>query len=173
MSVAATPVSLRAAIAALIGTVANTGQIHARRRVVRSENDLRRFFWDDTNSRICGWMIAPALSGTADSVRNTGFSGYGLKGGGNVMTDFAFQVEGIFGLDDANASEEVFGDLVWAVADEFNSYGVIPKAGGGVLPGVTIQGPCNITQFGYITFANTFLCHYARLELTFNGRTRG
>lgn len=167
------PEDLREAIAALIATVPNSGQVHTRRRIVRSEQDLKRLHWDDTNKRICGWMISPQVAGSASSTRNSGFTGIGAKGGGNVMTTFGFQIEGIFGLDDANASEETFTDLAWAVADEFNSYGIIPAAGGGRISGIHLQSSCDITQFGFIAFAGVALCHYARLELTFTGRTRG
>ncbi len=167
------PNHLREAIAALIATVPGSGKVHTRRRIVRSDQDMRRLHWDDVNQRICAWMISPRVAGMASSVRNPGYVGIGQKGGGNVMTTFGFQIEGIFQLDDTNASEEVFTDLAWAVADEFNAYGIIPAAGGGAIPGIHLQGACEIAQFGFIAFAGSALCHYARLELTFTGRTRG
>jgi hypothetical protein len=167
------PADLRAAIAQLIGTVPNAGQVHQRRRVIRNENQLKEFFWDVTNSRISGWMIAPSPTNPMTSERHPGYIGNATKGGGNVISTFTFQIEGIFGLNDGASSETVFGDLVWAVADEFNSYGSIARSGGGAVPGLLEQLPCQVEQFGFIVFAGTPLCHYARLAVGFRGRTRG
>jgi hypothetical protein len=167
------PADLRAAIAATIETVPGAGRVYTRRRVVRSENDLRAYYWDSTLSRVCGWQVSPAPSGTMVSDRKPGYAGHGAKGGGNVITTFAFQIEGIFQLDDANASEETFQDLVWAVADEFNAYGTIAASGGGPVAALFHQLPCDVQQFGYIMLAGSPLCHYARLEVGFQGRTRG
>lgn len=170
-----TPAVLRVAIAELIATVPNTGKIHTRRRIVRDERSLKTLFGNLPDGKICGWMISPAPANTAVPVINPGYIGHGTKGGGNVLTSFQFQIEGIFGLDDAAASEETFHDLTWAVADEFNAYGSIPPTTAGVgtkIPGLDRQLPCSIEQFGFIMFAGSFLCHYSRLEVGFIGRTR-
>ena len=94
------------------------------------------------------------------------FLGIGVKGGGNVMTTFQFQIEGYYQLDDGSASEETFRDLVWGVADELNAYGALGIAG------VTFQTPADVEQFGYIMLANYALFHYGRIGVGFNGRTR-
>lgn len=169
---ALTPAQLRAAIAAVLATVPNVGKVHARRRIIRNENQLKELMFDTVAGRICGWMVSPAPSNTAISKRHPGHTGHGVLGGGNVLTTFLFQIEGIFGLDDLNASEETFGDLAWAVADTFNAYGTIPLAGGGPIAGLFDQTACSVEQFGFIMFTGTALCHYARLEVGFTGRTR-
>lgn len=167
-----TPPVLRAAMAALIATVPNSGRVHQQRRIIRDERSLKSVLADPVTGKIAGWFISPAASNTAIPIVNPGYSGHSVKGGGNVLTTFQFQLEGFYGLDDAADSEQVFADLAWAVADEFNAYGSIPAAGGGMIPGLDRQLPCSIEQIGYIMFAQSFLLHYARLELGFIGRTR-
>jgi hypothetical protein len=167
-----TPAGLRGAIAALIATVPSSGQVHQQRRVIRDERALKTLLADPVTGRICGWMISPSPAGTAIPIVNPGYVGHGVKGGGNVLTTFQFQIEGFYGLDDASNSEQTFADLAWAVCDEFNAYGSIPAAGGGAIAGLDRQLPTSIEQFGYIMFAGAFLLHYARLELGFIGRTR-
>lgn len=173
------PAVLRRAIAALITTVPGAGtRVHTQRRIVRDEQAMKRHLFDASLNKICGWMVSPAPSATAVPDVRPGYVGHGVKGGGNVLTAFQFQIEAFHVLDDVNDSEQVFGDLVWAVADEFNAYGSIPAAaadGGGSLAvtfGLDRQLPCAIDSFGYIMFAGSFLLHYARLDLGFIGRTR-
>lgn len=168
-----TPDACRNSLAQFIKAIEKTGQVHTYRRIVRDELSLQQHFWDQVNGRICGWMISPAPSNPAIPVVNPGFSGHGVKGGGNVITTFQFQIEGIFGLDDAGESEKVFYDLAWAVVDELNAYGSIPDVAGGKIPGLDRQLPASIEQFGFIMFAGAPLCHYTRLEVGFIGRTRG
>jgi len=146
--------------------------VHPRRRVIRTEQQLRDYLFDTANNRICGFFVSPTTSNPAVPVRNPGHVGHGVIGGGNVITTFQFQIEGFFGIDDANASETVFSDLAWNVCDLFNAYGSIPASGGGAIPGIVQQQPCTIEQFGYILFAGQFLCHYVRMDVAFTGRTR-
>lgn len=168
-----TPAVLRAAIAAFIPTVPNTGRVHTRRKIVRDDMSLKTNFYDQAMGKICGWMISPSPVNPAIADTKPGYIGHGMKGGGNVLTSFMFQIEGIHQLDDANASEEVFHDLTWALADEFNAYGSIPNVSpGGPIPGLDRQLPCSIEQFGFIMWAGSYLCHYSRLEVGFIGRTR-
>jgi hypothetical protein len=166
------PNDCRQAIQALLLTVPNIGQVHTRRRVVRDEQTLKTYLWDDVNGRICGWFISPARAGTVQTERHPGYIGHGAKGGGNVFSTFRFQIEGIFGLNDAADSETTFSSLVYAVADEFEAYGSIPAAGGGMIPGLVEQLPISVEEFGYVAFAGAPLCHYTRMEIAFRGRTR-
>jgi hypothetical protein len=161
-----TPAACVTAIAALIATVPKSGRVHTQRRIVRDEVSLKTHLWDEAEQRICAWMISPSPSTTTVTDRNPGHYGKGVKGGGNVMTTFQFQIEGMFGLDDAKLSESTWRDLAWAVADEFNAYGQLD------IVGIVHQLPCDIEQFGYIAFAGSPLLHYARLSVGFQGRTR-
>lgn len=167
------PADLRIAIQTLIQSVPNTGQVHKYRRIIRDESALKSILWDSVNSKLCGWFISPSPSNFAVGTRNPGYVGLGQKGGGNVITTFTFQIEGMMGLDDAGSSETVFTDLAWAVADEFDAYGAIPKTLGVPVPGLIEQLACQVQQVGYINFANFALLHYVRMEVGFRGRTRG
>lgn len=163
---ALTPANCVAALAALIATVPKSGRVHEQRRLVRNEQEFKAHLWDEQHGRFCGWMISPSPSSTTASERKPGHFGKGIKGGGTVLTTFRFQIEGYFGLDDAQRSETTFRDLAWAVADECNAYGLLNIAD------VTYQEPCDVEQFGYVQFAGTGLLHYARLTVGFQGRTR-
>ncbi len=163
------------AIVALIDAIPNSGRVYNRRRIVRTENDVRRLLFDTDNNRICAWFVSPAVQAAAVPVRHPGYSGIGVQGGGNVITTFSFQIDGYFGVDDTDgdtASQNTFWDLVWLVSQTFDSYGVIPKAGGGAIPGVNEQSPCEVGSFGYTMFAGSFLCHSAALGVAFRGRTQ-
>lgn len=166
------PDDCRKAIQALIQSVPNTGVVHLRRRIIRDEQSLKTHLWDVANSRVCGWFITPDRSNMVVNERNPGYSGHGLKGGGNVISTFQFQIEGIFGVNDGADSETVFSNLVYAVASEFESYGTIAAAGGGPIPGILEQLAVTVEEWGYIMFAGSHLCHFTRLALGFRGRTR-
>jgi hypothetical protein len=161
-----TPAACVIAMAALIATVPKTGRVHQQRRVIRDEVALKTHLWDEAERRICGWMISPSPATTTVSERHPGHHGKGVKGGGNVLTTFQFQIEGYLGLDDANLSEATWRDLAWDVANEFNAYGLLN------IDGVVHQLPCDVEQFGYAAFAGFALLHYARLTVGFQGRTR-
>lgn len=162
----------RTAIVDLIATVPGAGRTHKQRRIIRSEQDLKRLLFDDVTQKLVGWMVSPAPNNTAVPDVKGSFGGHGQRLGGNVLTAFQFQIEGYHQLDDANDSEQVFTDLAWAVADEFMHYGSIPL-NGAKIPGLAQQMPTQIEQFGYIMFAGNFLLHYTRLSVGFVGRTTG
>lgn len=163
---AITPSACVDAIAAVIATVPSSGRVHQYRRILRDEKSVKLHLWDQANSRMCGWMISPAAANTAITERNPGHAGIGIKGGGNNFTTFQFVIEGYFTLDDAVASEETWRDLVWAVADEFNAYGMLN------IQGISHQLPCDVEQFGFVNIAGWALLHYARIGIGFRGRTR-
>lgn len=166
MAVVMTPAACVAAMAALIATVDGAGRVHATRRQLRTEPQIKQHLWDQQRQRFCGWFISPAGANTSVTERHPGHHGIGIKGAGNVFTTFQFQVEGYFGLDDANNSEAVWRDLAWAVADEFNAYGLLNIAG------ITHQLPADVEQFGYALLAGMPLVHFARIGVGFQGRTR-
>lgn len=154
-------------IEALLATVPDIGRVHRRRRSLLTEAQVRDVLYHPGQRRIHGWMISPATNDTAVSVRHPGYYGIGSKGGGNVLTMFQFQLEGWFGIDDAAGSEETFRDLAWAVADEFNAYGMIPG-----ITGINDQTAANVETFTYALVAGLMFLHYARIGIGFGGRTR-
>jgi hypothetical protein len=161
-----TPGSCVAAMADLMLTIPGIGRVHQTRRPIRDEKALKGLLWDQANTRICGWMISPAGANTTVTERHPGHYGIGVKGGGNVHTTFQFQIEGYFGLDDAADTEATWRDLSWAVADEFNAYGLLD------IPGVTHQLPADVEQFGFAFIAGFSLLHFARIGVGFRGKTR-
>lgn len=161
-----TPAACVAGIAALMATIPNVGRIHETRRALRTEPMIKALLWDENLVRLQGWMIAPSPNTTTVTERHPGHHGAGIKGGGNVFTTFQFQIEGYMALDDANDSEATWRDLAWAVADEFNAYGLIP------LSGLVHQLPADVESFGYAVLAGQMLVHHARITVGFHGRTR-
>jgi hypothetical protein len=164
---AMTPQACVDAMATLLATVSGVGKVYKYRRIVRSEQAIRDLLCPTaTPGKVNCWMISPAGANTTVTERNPGHHGIGVKGGGNVLTTFQFQVEGYYQLDDENASEETFRNLSWAVADEFNSYGALNIAG------IAHQLPADVEQFGFVFLAGLMLLHYARIGVGFRGRTR-
>ena len=166
MAVVMTPGGCVTALANLLATVPGMGVVHQRRRIIRDEQAIRDLLFAQAQNRINAWMISPAASNTTVTDRNPGHAGKGVKGGGNVFTTFQWQIEGYFGIDDAAASEATFRDLSWAVADEMNAYGLLD------IPGIVHQLQADVEQFGYILLAGLTLCHYARIGVAFQGKTR-
>lgn len=153
----------RVALAAAVAAVPGVGPVHEYRRIVRDEQSARLHLFDGT--RINGWMISPAPAATEVNVRNPGFTGIGVKAGGQVMTTFQLQIEGYYGLDDPGASEKAFGDLASAICLDLNSYGALP------ISGIVHQLPANVEQFGFAMFAAFYLVHYCRIGIGFSGKT--
>ncbi len=166
------PADIRAAMVAFIAETEPNARVYDRRRIVRTEQDVKRILARSTDGIVNAWMISPAQSNPVVADVKPGFVGHGVIGGGNVLTSFRFQIEGIHAIDDANSSETDFFDRAWAIVDRFNAGGSIPKVGGGKLPGLDRETPCSMDQFGFVTYAGTFLFHYCRLEVGFIGRTR-
>jgi hypothetical protein len=158
----------RAGLVALLQTVPGIGRIHDYRRIVRNENDVRQLFVpaNSPDGQVNVWMIYQAPNSTTVSERHPGHIGIGVKGGGNVMTTFQWQIDGYMAIDDAAGSEKTFGDLAWAIADELNSYGALG------ISGITHQLPADVEQLSYIALAGIGLYHYARIGVGFQGRTR-
>lgn len=161
-----TPAGCVTTIAAVLATIGGIGNIHQYRRIIREEDQVNAHLFHTGQGRVNAWMISPSGANTTVTERHPGHAGIGVKGGGNVLTTFQFQIEGYFGIDDTNASEQTFRDLSWAVADEFNAYGAIG------IPGITHQLPCDLEQFGFAMVANFHLLHYCRIGIGFQGRTR-
>ena len=156
----------RAALLTFVSAIPGIGNVHDYRRSLKTESEIKDRLFHVGQGRINGWMISLAGSNTTVTIRNPGHHGIGTQGGGNVFTTFQWQIEGYFGHDDLAGSEKTFGDLAWAVADEFNSYGLLNIAG------IVQQLPADVEQFGFAMLANFHLVHYARIGVGFHGRTR-
>jgi hypothetical protein len=168
-----TPTLCRNGLATFLGTVTGVGQVHKQRRIMRDERGVKAVLWSPTTQIganpvgwINGWMISPAGANTTVTERNPGHRGIGVAGGGQAnLSTFQWQIEGYYGLDDANDTEQTFQDLAWTVTNTLNSYG-------GLFSGVTFQLPADIEQFGYAMVANWALLHYVRIGVGFRGQTQ-
>jgi hypothetical protein len=158
------PNACRSAIAAVLATVPNIGQVWTQRRLLRDDAAVQKYLV--SNGKINGWFVSFAFTNAARSDRKPGFHGIGVQGGGEVLTTFQFQIEGYYAVDDANDSEEAFANLAWSIASTINSYGGIN------VDGLTTQDPCDLVQITYAALANKYLTHYGRLQLGLMGRTQ-
>lgn len=165
-----TPATCRDALHDLLVGIAPTiGMVHKRRRILRTEQDVARHCIDPTLQYVQAWMISPAQAAVATTTRHPGNAGIGTRSTGNDITAFQFQIEAYRAVqdDDDSRSEEVFMDLVWAVCLELNHYAVIPNTGG-----AHMQSAANVDAFGFVALAGSVLCHMARIDILFTGRTR-
>jgi hypothetical protein len=145
--------------------IVGVGKVHDQRRIIRNEGDIKRLL--SVAGKIHGWMISPAASTTTVTDRHPGFKAIGAKGGGQAMTTFQWQIEGMYQIDDAAGSEATFNDLAWAAVLDLNSHGAL------AIPGVVHQLPADIESFGYIMLANFALLHYCRIGVAFQGKVIG
>lgn len=160
-----TPAGCVAGLVALLGTIDGIGQVHGQRRVMRTEADVRKRLMDPALNRMQGWFVSPSVNNTSVTERYTGYQGIGVRGGGQAMTTFQWQIEGWMSVDDAADSEATFRDLAWGVADEMNHYGTLQ------IVGAVHQLPADVEMFTYAVLAGMFLMHYARIGVGFKGRT--
>lgn len=164
------PSACRAAIKALLETVANVGKVYDFRRRFTDEKSVQTLAMAEISSRkvVRVWMISPSLSNAAVVTGNPGHRGIGQQSTQTQdMGTFQFQIEGYLGVEDGQESEKVATDLAWTIAELFNSYAVIPS-----LSGAHFQGRMSIEEFKFAVLAGTYLCHYVRMEVSFMGRIR-
>jgi hypothetical protein len=161
-----TPDGCRAALVEAIGKVEGVGRVWGYRRIIRNEHEIRQLLTPaPEDERVNVWMVYPAASNPAITVRGTGHHGIGQKGGGNDFTTLQWSIDAYYYINDAEETERTFGNLAWKVATDLNSYGMLR------IPGITSQLAADVEQFGYIMLANSHLAHYARIGIGFTGRT--
>lgn len=159
-----TPDACRAGLATALAAIPGIGQVHRRRRIARDDREVTALFM--TGGIINAWLLSFAPTNAAMSHRQTGFNAIGTPGGGRVLTTFLFQIEGYYGVDDANNSEETFANLAWLIAQTLNSYGLL------AITGLVMQDACDLVQVTYAMLAGKFLTHYAKLTIALQGCTQ-
>jgi len=164
-----TPATCTDAFAAYLLTVpgisGGAGRVHKRRRIVRTEADIKTLL-ANTAGQVNAWMISPAAANTTVTERGPGFAAIGTPGGGRVLVTIQFVVEAYFQLDDAAGSEETFRDLCFTVSNGLNKIGSLS------IDRVTLQLPADIEQFGFIMLAGLGFYHYARIGVGWRGQTQ-
>jgi hypothetical protein len=147
MSVAA----IRSAITARINTVPAVGLVHDYERYTKRNNDFAAFYQQDR--KLLGWFVRRLSTRevVVDSVTT------------RLIT--RWQINGFMGLEDDQASEKAFDDLVEAVRAAFRDDetlgGCVETTRG--QPGE--EAGLQLDELGPVMFAGV-LCHKARLSLT-------
>ena len=145
--------TIRTALVALIASVPNVGVVHDRERYVREEAKFRELFVPAAISpkQVRGWWVRR----TATSRRSINLA--------NGVVVHSWAIRGYLALNDDQASELVFDDLVEAIADQVRTN---PTLGG-----LCEQGPTGddtdgiqVTDAGPVLFCGV-LCHSAVLTL--------
>lgn len=142
------------AIAATLGAVSGIGQVHKRRRRVTNEEGIQRVFVSNgvINAATVSWR---SLGGSLTD----GGSGSVI----GVLSTLTFDVELVYGFEDATATEITFRTLVWNVLMAFNGAGKVYAA-------ASHQERMTADEIGYMLLADTALVHYAKLALSIRGR---
>lgn len=165
------PAGCVTALAAYLNTVpgitAGAGIVHTRRRIVRSESDIKALLVGSAgNGKVNAWMISPAAADPMVADRGPGFNAIGSPGGGRVKVTLQYAVEGYYQIDDAAGSEETFRDLAFVAADGLNKIGIL------AISGAVMQLPANQEQFGFVMLAGLALYHYVRIGVGWHGQTQ-
>ena len=144
---------IRAAIVAKINTVPNIGQVHGYQRFAAREKDLANLYVLDGQLR--GWFVRrlSVLEKTEGNATNS--------------EQTHWLIRGYMALDDNNASELAFDELLDALRDAFRideSFGV--EIMDGVVESLTTkdQAGLYIEDTAPVMFAGV-LCHSARCVL--------
>jgi hypothetical protein len=157
-----TPANLIAQIVADLQAVPGIGLVYDRRRDVRDEPTARAIWYHEGQNRIHAWSVSlgePAVN----VVRAPGFGPRASGQAGQVFGDIGIVIEAVFGIDDANASEVTFRNLVWDVQTRFNAIGLITAD-------VVKQEPLRWERFGYLALAGMWRAHYAKLTCRYAGK---
>ena len=141
----------RAAIVALLGGVADIGQVHAFERYAREESAFRTLYLYTPaggEQQVRGWQVS-----------NTAIDEHS-NGRGRVVNTYTWRIRGFMSLADAQASELTFDALGEAVRA---AYRADPTLGGIAQPDDTLDG-IQKADAGPVLFCGV-LCHSALLNL--------
>jgi hypothetical protein len=144
---------IRTAIKAKIDTVAGVGPVHEYERFLKDQSRLVALYTSGNPKRVLGWHIRRV------STRET------LEDIARWVVLHGWRIRGYMGLDDADASEKLFDDLIEQIRDAFRSDDTL----GGVV--FSCVNPANdeagiqVLDHRPVLFCGV-LCHFAELGLT-------
>ncbi len=148
--------TVRAALVALVASVAGIGRVHDYQRYAREPRDFaEHYLWADVANggleHIRGWQV----SRTSGGERTLGV--------GRVLINDGWTIRGYMTLNDALRSELAFDDLVEAIRD---AYRADPTLGGACSAEMFGNGPdgVQLADAGPVVFCGV-LCHSAALSL--------
>ena len=151
---AATPTQIRAGLKTVIETVANVGTVHDYERTAGYAGDMHdagMFLYTATSpDSIRGWQIH--LASTTDQSSDLGQ---------NEITH-SWQIDAVWQVDDANASEKTFDDTIELVRTAFRADDTL----GGVVASLVVGdiAGAQVPEHDIAEFAGV-LCHVAILEI--------
>lgn len=139
---------VRAALATLLSGVSGMGQVHRYLRLIVDEVTAKTLLV--SGGRLNGWMVTLAEDDAYEETLATGARCRRIEA--------TFALLGYWAVNDADASEESFTDLVQAVIDALRADHTL----GGL---VIVAMPPQVRRFTHVTFGKV-LCHHARIEVT-------
>lgn len=145
---------IRTAIRATMLPVPHVGVVHLYERYAKDLPSLKVLFQPAPNEALCGWFIRRV------STRETGIA---IP---RYLEVCEWHVHGFMALDDSNATDLIFDDLLEGLRDAFRANltlnGTVQKCG---LLQANAERGVQIDDAGPFKFAGV-LCHGARLRLT-------
>lgn len=153
------PETLIAAAKTRIEGLSGIGLVHDFRRDVKDEPTARAVWYHEGQGRIHAWHVTLGEP-TAQTVRGPGFSS---NQPGQITADIRLVVEGVFGINDAAASEKTFRALCWNLQLRMNQQALLTVD-------VAHQDPFQWDRFGYLVLAGMYSVHYARFSCRYIGR---
>ncbi|MEW8522553.1 MAG: hypothetical protein AB2552_05820 [Candidatus Thiodiazotropha endolucinida] len=139
---------IRNAIAAVIRSVPNTGQVHTFERYANDRSDMKAFY--QTGTQLLGWNIR--------RVRTLERSDYL----GDWMRSYRWEIRGYLSIDDSEMTELQFDRLIEAICDAFRADDKL----GGLVDTCIIGNEAGIQVLeSYPVMFAGVLCHSAKLAL--------
>ncbi|MBV2125731.1 MAG: hypothetical protein KUF75_11310 [Candidatus Thiodiazotropha sp. (ex Ctena orbiculata)] len=139
---------IRNAIAAVIRSVPNTGQVHTFERYAKDRSDMKKLY--QTGSKILGWNIRRVRT-TEDSPAM-----------GRWIRIYRWEIRGYLSLDDSEETELQFDNMVEAICAVIRADDTL----GGLVDSCIIgkEAGIQVLESYPVMFAGV-LCHSAKLAL--------
>lgn len=148
-----TPDPIRAAIKTTLAAVASSGVVHEYARYAKNQKAMVAFYQDNSagaNGPVRGWHIRRV------SRRQS------APGVGRLIVTTRWEIEGYRSVEDGDASEQAFDELIEAVILAFDAD---DKLGGAIDTAITREAAgMQLETNEYVMFGGV-LCHRARLAL--------
>jgi len=144
----------RDAIQSMLSGINGIGIVHNYERYAKREADFQAFYKDTTNNRILGWNFSRVSTAELD-----------LDNGG-VRRVYTWRIRGFMSIDDADASERTFQELIETICSTFRTNPTLGLQDTETKNLAQEDGPAGIQVDAVepVMFAGV-LCHRATLTL--------
>ena len=143
---------IREQIKTILSAVSNTGKIHEYERFCTDWSKFLDLFKDE-NEEINGWTISRKSSSQLIFAQ-----------GNDIQRIHHFLLTGFYGMQDEQASELSFQDVIEAIVDKFYDYDTLNDTCFSIAPNPGEQVGIQVDMIENRIFGNV-LCHYAELSL--------